>query len=667
MNNQIQQVKKVLFWVLSVFLFLTPFLLYGGYLYAGSSSRAVTLMVLMSVLSIGVAGGLLFSKQRIHIIKSPIVLVSAAYVLVAGISMFVGVDSSISFWSKATRMTGLFYFSHLAMLYILCTWLFFDTTYTRQLIKSFVYGAVFFSIGYLIGPDGFKWIFADKPWDGFTFVNSSFAAMYLYAAWMLWVWYIYTQEPTKRVWWQYLLLVLLVIHPSFINPLVWKGDFSGGVIGESFASTYALIASIGALLVAQSIGYIRSADRRKVATFVVVGSTIIAVAITTISLVSRDGIVQGLYKSQSSLARPIVWELSRSAITERPLFGWGPENFELAYQQHYDNKVLEERNGAEPWFDRAHNIIIDQLVDTGYVGTIAYLLVYFVVIGGMVFVVTRSSDRTDRVSAVVVMVYMVGHFAELQTAFDTSISYIPLALIMALGTVVLHRAQSHSTPERKYEWVLSRPTQIIVGVGILGYFTWGFFFGVVPIVQAQSANGLVRTVGSTEKRLDVYSTLFGSPLDTASFVWRTSTDFQRGIAADPQVLADPRKVQMLIKELDVFADTYIDHIAKHPYDIRAKIALADIYIYYRLFDVDKLIDAHSILDAVIDQNPNLPQPYRMKAVAYLYQANFADARLWAQKALAVNPAIEETQRLAEYIDQSIRQFPDIDLYFFKQI
>jgi hypothetical protein len=57
----------------------------------------------------------------------------------------------------------------------------------------------------------------------------------------------------------------------------------------------------------------------------------------------------------------------------------------------------------------------------------------------------------------------------------------------------------------------------------------------------------------------------------------------------------------------------------------------------------------------------------MKSVAYLYAKKFDLAKEYAKKAYDLNPNVGESSRIVEYIDKSIKTFPEIDLYQFKQI
>ena len=54
---------------------------------------------------------------------------------------------------------------------------------------------------------------------------------------------------------------------------------------------------------------------------------------------------------------------------ERPIFGWGPENFSIALEKHYLPQF-------EVWYDRAHNVFFDYLTQTGILGLLSYLGIF---------------------------------------------------------------------------------------------------------------------------------------------------------------------------------------------------------------------------------------------------------------------------------------------------
>lgn len=75
-------------------------------------------------------------------------------------------------------------------------------------------------------------------------------------------------------------------------------------------------------------------------------------------------------------ARAYIWPVAIKGAMERPLFGWGQENFNYIFNANYNPKMWAQ----EQWFDRAHSVFIDWLVSSGLVGIIVYLALYVMAI-----------------------------------------------------------------------------------------------------------------------------------------------------------------------------------------------------------------------------------------------------------------------------------------------
>lgn len=71
----------------------------------------------------------------------------------------------------------------------------------------------------------------------------------------------------------------------------------------------------------------------------------------------------------------------------RTMFGWGPENFRIAYQEHFDPTYFRYE---ALWFDRAHNKLIDVLVMNGALGLVAYLAIWWLIFK---FIMRPSAGR----------------------------------------------------------------------------------------------------------------------------------------------------------------------------------------------------------------------------------------------------------------------------------
>ena len=653
-------------WVVFVFIATFPFIKFDSFLYGGSSTRSVTLIGI-SIVLVGLFAVWVFKRESVLSIPRSYIglalLVYFAFIVIGGIA---GIDPHVSFWSVATRTTGIWYLLHLGLFLFFLVSLISDRDFHRRLILTIVASAALFSFLAFLSPEGINILFKGQYDYGFTFANSSFAAMYLFGAFVLSLYYICQAEVKK--WWMYIFPFILAINPYILNRAIWSGDFSGGLIGEARSSSYVFFLSLGALFVIWLVSKMADAKKRSITAYSLFGVSLVVAVLASWSLFSHDGYLKKVYLSQATAARPLIWDMSEKVISQRPVFGWGIDTFDQVFERNYDNRLLEPDYGNEPWFDRAHNVFIDQAVESGILGLLAYLAVYMTIILSLIHVALKSQHKGDSAFASFLIVYFALHLAELQTAFDTSISY-PLIIFMVASSVVLSQRTVLQNNKSKTAglFVMNAPLKYIFGVCLVVFSCWSLFWGWIPFVRAQITNGTIRTIGDSAKRLPLYPTLLGSSVDKHLFLWRTSTDFQRGISKDPKILGNPARVADLRKEISLFEDEYRAYIEENPDHFRAHLNLADILIYQRLFDVDKLADAQSVLDKAIELVPQSPQPYWMKAVAYIYMKKFDLAREYAKKAYDLNPRIEQSADVVKYVETSIKNFPEIDLFFFRYI
>ncbi|KKR74830.1 MAG: TPR Domain containing protein, partial [Parcubacteria group bacterium GW2011_GWB2_40_8] len=78
-------------------------------------------------------------------------------------------------------------------------------------------------------------------------------------------------------------------------------------------------------------------------------------------------------KERTTESRLTIWKMSWEGFMEKPVLGWGPENFNLVFNKYYEPSLYRQ----EPWFDRAHNVFFDRLVTGGVIGLVSYLGLFF--------------------------------------------------------------------------------------------------------------------------------------------------------------------------------------------------------------------------------------------------------------------------------------------------
>ncbi len=80
-------------------------------------------------------------------------------------------------------------------------------------------------------------------------------------------------------------------------------------------------------------------------------------------------------------SRLTIWQMSAKGFLERPILGWGLENYSLVFNKYFEPKLYKQ----EPWFDRSHNIFFDWLASAGILGFLAYWSIW----GAAVFIIIK--------------------------------------------------------------------------------------------------------------------------------------------------------------------------------------------------------------------------------------------------------------------------------------
>lgn len=70
--------------------------------------------------------------------------------------------------------------------------------------------------------------------------------------------------------------------------------------------------------------------------------------------------------------RTWTWGTALSGFIEKPILGWGPENFPIVFDRYYNPNHF----GGDSWFDRAHDTYLEYLVDGGIILLLAYLSIW---------------------------------------------------------------------------------------------------------------------------------------------------------------------------------------------------------------------------------------------------------------------------------------------------
>ena len=120
-------------------------------------------------------------------------------------------------------------------------------------------------------------------------------------------------------------------------------------------------------------------------------------------------------------------QMGLQGFADRPVLGWGPENYAVAYDRH-----LTEGGAVDSsllTFDQAHNRVIEEMVTTGALGLAAYLAIWLI----MAWVLARRIRELQpdaQIFALLIGSALAGYFVQNLLLFDTPGTVVQLHLLM---------------------------------------------------------------------------------------------------------------------------------------------------------------------------------------------------------------------------------------------
>ena len=155
--------------------------------------------------------------------------------------------------------------------------------------------------------------------------------------------------------------------------------------------------------------------------------------------------------TQNFQTRLWLWQQSIIIFKEKPIFGWGMENFNVAFEKHYDSRF-------KVWYDRAHNIFFDYLTMTGILGLLSFIGIFVVYYWQFFKSVNSKQELVNRnqksalVTNVLLFAMPIAYLVQGLVLFDVLPIYINLFLFLAFANYKFSKQEigtSKQEPEIK--------------------------------------------------------------------------------------------------------------------------------------------------------------------------------------------------------------------------
>ncbi len=131
-------------------------------------------------------------------------------------------------------------------------------------------------------------------------------------------------------------------------------------------------------------------------------------------------------------ARFMNWGMALEGFKERPILGWGQENYAIVFDKYYNPRMY----GQEQWFDRVHNVVFDWLVAAGILGLLGYLSLF-----ATALMLLWRSDGFITYERSILTGLLAAYFFHNLFVFDNISSYLLFGTVLAY---VISRGSQHA-------------------------------------------------------------------------------------------------------------------------------------------------------------------------------------------------------------------------------
>jgi O-antigen ligase len=378
----------------------------------------------------------------LSLFRQPLVIAVSVFVAIFLLACFFGTDPLMSFWSNFERGEGGLQIIHLYLFFILSLalfreekdWLMFLGWMLIVGFVSVLYGVIaasgFFGfIGPEFGSSGFRFYgtignpayFAAFMifllfYGGYILASLSFRRHKVVPSGKAGIQKFYSKFRATDI-----AIVLLMI--AFLV-FFWLAATRGAFIG--------LIAAIAAFV------FYLMFSRKKMRKWLFSGIVLLIILVSLLVYFKDAPIVKSIpgsrvfdisFTTQTFQHRTIMWQTAIDGWKERPILGWGPENYLQVFSKYFGLKYFEPEQGFGAWFDRAHSVYFDYLVETGILGLLSFLAMFFV----YYWQFFRRGRSFPAIQGALIFSIPVAYLVQGIVLFDVLPIYINLFLVMAFA------------------------------------------------------------------------------------------------------------------------------------------------------------------------------------------------------------------------------------------
>lgn len=559
------------------------------------------------------------------------------FTFIVGLADLLGANSYNSLWSNYERMEGYLTILHLVLYFLVI----------RSVLKTRIDWMVFLNIFVLVSVLGNFYVLLQR----FGFIvsfdsdarpigiigNSAFLASYLLLIIFLCLVLIIN---AKRLWMKIIHLAVIELNLLFIYYTAARGVILSILAGTIFLSLFYMFGKLDNP---------REKLYKKIALSTIGGILLLSItffAFRDTAFIKQNSVLSRIsaisFSDPTTQFRLFAWKIAWEGIKEKPILGWGQENFIIVYSKYYNPKLF----GLEGWADRAHNIVLDWLVNAGFMGLFFYLSIFIAV-----FFTLHKAVHNKLISknetAIITTAFIV-YFLQNLFVFDTINTYIVFFVLLAYVDGLADRNEGltgscgpiqEETPTELSQLKIKSLSITMIALIIFSFSTYSINYK--PIKESQLANAIDV---SFPKPSSFLSTLneFNTALSYKTF-GDTNVRFKMAQGVDVILKSGLINKKGAFEFIQAAASEMEKLIASNPGNLGYLYTAVDMFSSIAAYKQSFIKKADSYIKECLSLATKNQWIYLAIADNLVLKKDYENAFLSVQKAAALDPQNDEIQ------------------------
>jgi O-antigen ligase/tetratricopeptide (TPR) repeat protein len=636
------RLRTIIIWLIFIAVCGTPLFYFAQGVYPYTLSKQV---FFQGIIEVAFALWLVLAlRERAYRPRwTPLAVTLAVFLGILLLTSFTGVDAARSLWSTYERGIGVVALLHFAALTLMCSTLSGEMPWRKFWYASLSVAGLTSALAWLqLSVPNLLLVEDVGGRPGSTFGNPTFLAGYLLLNFFIGLYFLLeyflaapdehgARQPSPwRRGGVYALLGLLALigYGIFIGQT--RGDLIALGVGlfllallfvfvpprlKGFLGKRAIYAAVTLCIVVLAAAFLLTKENRFWQS--VPGLN----RLTTVSLSSPD-----------LLPRTYAWGAAIEGIKERPLLGWGWDNFNIVYSKYYDPRALES-GYTETRFDKPHNFLLEYPIDGGIPLALAYVAVFVAL---LYEAVKTKKHFWWQCTAVIIVAYGVRN----SVVFETIGPFVMLYAFMGFMDGQYRRSTDTplvtTDPRQNHKRRAAPPSGVSVAIAAVAGLVLAYGLNI-RVLQA-SYYQFEAFQGFGDKNPAAAIDYFHRAIDVASpYSWNFKRDYAAAVIDAYFYNQDTISAEEVKTAVHAMEEAKDEHSA----DAFNHILLADLYNQASSADPSFIVKAEQEERIALAQSPQRQEAYFSLAKTKTLQKDIPAALDALRKALALDPKIPD--------------------------